>query len=91
MDALARAYYDDYQTVRLAAARAQRKRADLFLAVGAVLVAASVFLSCMTYLMSDNEEGLFVGFYGLLGLGLFALLKGTVDKHRAKTELQRVP
>jgi hypothetical protein len=91
VDALARTYFEDYQMLRVEAARAKRKRASQFVTIGAVLVGGGVFLSFMTYLLIDNEEGSFVGFYGVIGAGLFALVKGLLDKRQAEAQLQQLP
>ena len=89
-EALAREYYASYLFVRTTASRAKRKTANMLIPIGAVVAAGSVALSCLMYLLIDDEAGSFIGYYGLLAAGLIALFKGVVDKRQAEAELKQV-
>lgn len=89
-EGLARKYYASYLFVRTTASQAKRKTANMLIPIGAVVAVGSVVLSCLMYLLIDDEKGSFIGYYGLLAIGLIALIKGLVDKRQAEVELQQL-
>jgi|GEM_PF-6099961 len=87
--ALAKTYYQDYLSLCTANSKQKRKAAGMFLTVGIVFVAGSVLLSFLMYLLIDDGHS-FIGFYGVMLLGLGAIVKGLLDQRAAEKELDMV-
>ena len=87
---LAKKYYLDYLFLRQTESQRQRKQAGMYRLIGLVFILGSFVLSCLTYLLLDDEQGSFIGYYGLLAFGMLALGKGLLDKRQAETTLQQL-
>jgi hypothetical protein len=86
--ALAQTYYQQHLSRGILATKKKLKEASMYQIVGVVLAGGSLFLSFLTYLLLD-DGGSFIGFYGLLTVGLLALLKGRLDKRSAEAALKQ--
>jgi hypothetical protein len=85
---LAHTYYQQHLSRGIIASKKRLKEARMYQTVGLVLAGSSLFLSFLTYLLLD-DGGSFIGFYGLLAVGLLALTKGRLDKRSAAAALKQ--
>lgn len=85
---LAQTYYKQHLFRLYQAAKKKVETSRMYQLSGMVLIAASIFLSFVSYVMIDYQ-GSFIAFYGLAIWGVIALVKGTLDRRNAEQALEQ--
>jgi hypothetical protein len=85
---LAQTYYQQHLFRRELANKKKLKESGMYRLVGMVLIAGSIFVSFLFYLVIDDGNS-FIAYYGAFFSGLLALGKGIVDKRTAKAALKQ--
>jgi hypothetical protein len=85
---LAQTYYQQHLFRLELANQKKLKESGMYRLVGIVLIAGSIFLSFLFYLLID-DGGSFVAYYGAFFSGVLALGKGILDKRHAQAALNQ--